>query len=437
MKIAIIGSGISGLGAAYLLNEVHDITIFEKEPRIGGHSNTVDVNYGGRTIPVDTGFIVYNELNYPNLTALFEHLSVPTQPSNMSFAFSQSETSAEWCGDTLDTIFAFRRNALNPTFLLMLSNILKFNRVSVEDLRAGHLQNRTLGDYLTWRGFSEGFRDRYLIPMGAAIWSTSPSEMLAFPAASFVRFFANHRLINPKLERPEWRTVSGGSREYVERLTAGFRDNFRLGTRLQKVLRSQEKVTLVHEDGSREDFDEVIFACHSDEALALIDQPSAAEQALLGAIRYTPNKAILHADPALMPRRQKAWASWNYMSPPNAASDRAASITYWMNRLQGIDPTYPLFVSLNPHQDPDPKLTFQSFTYMHPLFDSAALSAQKNLADLQGKSHSWFCGAYFGYGFHEDGLRAGLEVGERLGGQRPWGADHPWPSHAVRRVAAK
>ncbi|TNE58522.1 MAG: FAD-dependent oxidoreductase [Alphaproteobacteria bacterium] len=437
MKIAIIGSGISGLGAAYLLNERHDITIFEKEKRIGGHSNTVEVDYGDRTIPVDTGFIVYNELNYPNLTALFEYLNVPTQASNMSFAFSQSETHVEWCGDNLDTIFAFRRNVLSPSFILMLSNILKFNRVAIPDLQAGYLENRTLGDYLSWRGFGDDFRDRYLVPMGAAIWSTSPSEMLAFPAASFVRFFANHKLINRKIERPEWRTVSGGSREYVQRMTAGFQDKFRLGTKPQKVLRSEDKVTLVHEDGAREDFDEVIFACHSDEALALIDKPSAAEQALLGAIRYTPNTAILHADPQFMPQRRKAWASWNYMSAPTAGNDRAASITYWMNRLQGIDPQYPLFVSLNPHVDPDPDLTFQRFVYMHPLFDGAALSAQQNLQDLQGQNRSWFCGAYFGYGFHEDGLRSGLEVGERLGGQRPWAETGSGYASPARLVAAE
>jgi len=421
MKIAIIGTGISGLGAAWLLNDLHDITVYEKASRLGGHSNTVEVDYDGVSIPVDTGFIVYNELNYPNLTALFKHLGVATEESNMSFAFSTPNSSVEWCGDNLNTIFTYRRNALRPRFLSMLTNIIKFNRLSFVDLMAGKLSGLSLGEYLESRGYSSSFREQYLLPMGAAIWSTSLKDMLAFPAASFVQFFTNHRLINSRNERPQWRTVTGGSREYVKWLSSSFVEKIHLNSKLIRVMRDAAGVIIKHADGHTEKYDQVIFACHSNEALELLGDPSHQEEALLGAIKYEPNKVILHRDSSLMPRRQKAWASWNYMRESDgSAYEKPASVTYWMNRLQNIDKKYPLFVSLNPAREPDPDLTFASLEYMHPLYNKAALAAQKQLDVIQGIRDTWFCGAYFGYGFHEDGLISGLNVAERLGAKRPW-----------------
>jgi len=438
MKIAIIGSGISGLSAAWLLNDLHDITVFEKASRLGGHSNTVDVDYDGTRVPVDTGFIVYNELNYPNLTALFRHLNVATEDSNMSFSFSSPVTASEWCGDTLDTVFTYRRNIIRPQFLGMLGSILRFNKVSKQDLDSNSLGDISLGAYLESRGFGGSFCDRYLLPMGAAIWSTSLRDMLEFPAASFIRFFANHRLINPDRERPQWRTVSGGSREYVKRLAQPFQDRVRLDAHITDVSRTPDGVRLAFQDGDVELYDEVVFACHSDEALALLSDPGDREQELLGAIRYSSNKAILHRDTTFMPRRRKAWGSWNYMREADPQADQQpASVTYWMNRLQNISHETPLFVSLNPSKEPDPAQTFATFDYMHPLYDRLALKAQSQLHTIQGVKNTWFCGAYFGYGFHEDGLVSGINVAEQLGAKRPWAIGEIAPEDTPALQAAE
>ena len=339
----------------------------------------------------------------------------------MSFSFSSPVTASEWCGDTLDTVFTYRRNLLRPQFLGMLGNILRFNKVSKQDLKANALEGMSLGTYLESRGFGGTFCDRYLLPMGAAIWSTSLRDMLEFPAASFIRFFANHRLINPDRERPQWRTVSGGSREYVERLSQSFQDRIRLESQIAGICRDSGGVRLTHQNGDEERYDQIILACHSDEALALLSDPSDEEKEHLGAIQYSSNRAVLHRDESFMPRRRKAWGSWNYMRETNPDADQQpASVTYWMNRLQNIDHTTPLFVSLNPSKIPDPALTFQTFDYMHPLYNQAALEAQAHLHEIQGVRNTWFCGAYFGYGFHEDGLVSGLNVAEQLGAKRPW-----------------
>ncbi len=421
MKIAIIGTGISGLGAAWLLNPSHDITVYERNQRLGGHSNTVDVDYDGVPIPVDTGFIVYNTLNYPNLTALFHALGVATEDSDMSFSFSQRNSALEWSGDNLNTVFCYRRNLIHPTFLKMLGGILRFNKLALQDLDDGYLEGLSLGAYLERRGFNHAFRDHYLLPMGSAIWSTSLHEMLEYPASTFIQFFANHRLMHATQDRPQWRTVTGGSRAYVKRLSAPFRDKIRLGVDIAYIDREQGSPRITHHDGQEERFDHIIFACHSDEALALLRDPTESEKAILGAIHYSPNKAVLHRDVSLMPHRHKAWASWNYMSEKGQEGSAApASVTYWMNRLQNIDRQYPLFVSLNPVQEPDPHLVFQTFDYMHPLYNKPALDAQKKLDRLQGVQNTWFCGAYFGYGFHEDGLTSGLNVCKQLGLTPPW-----------------
>lgn len=404
------------MAAAWALHREHDIVLYEKEPRLGGHSHTVDVDYEGTRIPVDTGFIVYNELNYPNLTALFRHLGVATQESDMTFGFSARGGALEWRGNNIRSLFAQSSNVLRLSFHRMWLDILRFRRESIADLMQGRVDGLSLGDYLRRNRYSAGFRDDCVLPMGAAIWSSSAADMLQFPAASFIRFFDNHRLFH--FDKPVWRTVTGGSREYVKCLTAPFADRIRTATGVARVDRNEHDVVVLDQSGGAAKFDQVILACHSDQALRLLTNPTHAERGILGALRYAPNTVYLHRDPALMPRRRSVWSSWNYLSP--ADNSRAVSVTYWMNSLQGIDNRFPLFVSLNPPQSPREELTFATFQCDHPQFDAAALAAQRRLQLLQGQHRTWYCGAYAGYGFHEDGLTAGLEVARCLGARLPW-----------------
>lgn len=417
-KIAVIGSGISGASAAWALHPVHDVTLFEAEARPGGHTATVDIDYDGRPISVDTGFIVYNELNYPDLTAMLRHLGVATHESNMGFSLSLDGGRREWSGQSYRSIFAQRRNVFSPSFLWMLREILRFNRQCLTDREAGLLGGLTIGQYLDKRNFSAGFRDDYLIPMAAAIWSTPRIKMLDFPAATFVSFFENHRLIHN--ERPLWRTVTGGSRSYLDRLLAPLGDRLRLASPVARVLRDAAGVTVTTADGATERYDEIVLACHSDQALALLGDPSGLERKILEAVAYRPNRVILHRDPRLMPRRRAAWSAWNYMRCSGMDVEREVCVTYWMNALQGIDPACPLFVSLNPVVEPAEGTVFGEWSFSHPQFDSRALSAQGRLDDVQGVARTWYAGAWTGHGFHEDGLRSGLQVAEALGGVVPW-----------------
>lgn len=425
MRIAIIGTGIAGNAAAYgLAGAGNHVTVYEREPRPGGHSATVDVDYDGTTLAVDTGFIVYNEPNYPNFTALLAHLGVATLASDMSFALSARNGGFEWCGrttDVLNGIFAQRSNLLSPGFLRMLVEVRRFNRDCIADLEAGRLSGRTLGDYLAAGGFSARFRDDYLIPMGAAIWSMSPAAMLNFPAESFVAFFRNHHLL--QWERPVWRTVAGGSRRYVEAMQGPFRDRLRLGCPVSRVLRHQGSVEVIDADGHAERYDHVVFAAHSDETLAMLGDASEAERKVLGDIGYRSNEVYLHRDLRLMPRRRRAWASWNVMQGPDPRADLC--VTYWMNLLQSLPREKPVFVTLNPAEPPAPELTFARFSYAHPQYDEPAIRAQRRLADIQGRNRTWFCGAWTRHGFHEDGLVSGINVAEALGGSFPWRAPAP------------
>ena len=417
MRLAIIGSGIAGMGAAWALHRDHEIVLYERKPRLGGHSHTVDIDYDGIRIAVDTGFIVYNEISYPNLTALFAELGVPTTPTQMTFGFSAQNGRLEYQGSTIRSLFAQKRNVLNPSFHRMWLDILRFRREALADLLNGRADRHTLGSYLEQNRYGTTFRDNCIIPMGAAIWSSRPDEMLAFPAQSFIRFFENHRLLY--FEKPSWRTVQGGSREYVKRLTAPFADRIRLNTPVERIERDATGVDVVDAMGTRDRFDNVILACHGDQALALLADPSNAERQVLGALRYAANEVLLHRDPALMPKRKSVWSSWNYLA--HAANGvGAASVTYWMNALQHIDQRCPLFVSLNPPKAPASHLTFARFTCHHPQFDTAALAAQRRLPLIQGARRTWFCGAYAGYGFHEDGLRSGFEVASHLRAQATW-----------------
>jgi len=413
MKVAVIGAGVSGLGAAYALKDSHDLAIYEKDARLGGHANTVSIDYDGQAIDVDTGFIVYNARNYPNLVGLLDTLGVESCETDMSFAFACKQL--EWSSNFPRGVFAQKRNLLNPRFLRMLADIRRFNDTAMDDLAAGRLNDLTLSGYLRLRGFSKAFETNYLLPMGAAIWSTSEHGIGEVPAESFVRFFSNHNLL--QMVQPTWRTIKGGSRQYVDRLAAMLADRVRGGAvRVRRAPRGGVEVT--GEDGAVDHFDQVILACHSDQALGLLADPDLEERAFLGAIRYSANRAYLHRDPRLMPRRRNAWGSWNYIM--DAKTHEQGGVTYWMNSLQGIDPARPLFVSLNPARAPDPALTFGAYDYDHPQFDTPSLAAQRRFSRIQGRGGVWYAGAWLGYGFHEDGLTAGLRAAMALGGSTPW-----------------
>lgn len=420
LRIAVIGSGISGSSAAWALAPVHDVTLYEKNDVAGGHTATADIDYDGTPVAVDTGFIVYNEATYPNLTALFAELDVATHQSDMSFSLSLDQGRLEWSGDNLSTLFAQKSNLLKPSFLWMIREILRFNKLCLKDRAAGRLGTRSIGDYLNWRGFSPGFTNNYLIPMAAAIWSTPAETMLDFPAERFVNFFDNHRLIY-STPHP-WRTVTGGSRTYLKKLLARLEGQVRLGHPVTSILRRDGKVLITGRDCKQAVYDHVVIAAHSDQALRMLADPSEAERAILSAVPYRENRVILHRDPGLMPTRRKVWASWNYLRSTTPEGGTDVAVSYWMNRLQGIDLRLPLFVTLNPDREPAPGSVFAEYCYEHPQFDARSIDAQAALAGLQGTRNTWFAGAWTGYGFHEDGLASGLAVAEALGGDIPWRA---------------
>lgn len=421
LKLAIIGTGIAGNAAAYALatSTTHDITVFEQSDRAGGHSATVDIEYDGQTLSVDTGFIVYNEINYPLLTSLFDHLGIATQASNMSFSLSADDGRFEWCGRSkkpVGGLFAQRSNLFSPGYLRMLFEIVRFNRTALADLNAERLDGLSLGAYLEKNRFSKKFRNDYLLPMGAAIWSMSTQSMLNFPARSFIAFFNNHHLLG--FASPEWRTVVGGSRVYVEKMIAAYRDRVRLSTPVRQVERFDDRVEITTSSGHREIFDAVIFASHTDQTLAMLKDPSSEEQAILSAIPYKANQVYLHRDPRFMPKRKRAWAAWNVLQGQGQSDELC--VTYWMNILQNLDPERPVFVTLNPSFPPDDALVFGRFVYDHPQFDAAAIDAQPRIGRLQGKNRTWFAGAWTRYGFHEDGLMSGLAVAETFGARPSW-----------------
>ncbi|MEO1038094.1 MAG: FAD-dependent oxidoreductase [Pseudomonadota bacterium] len=414
-RIAVVGAGISGLGAAWALKDVHDVTVFEKEPRLGGHANTVEIDYDGQTVPVDTGFIVYNTLNYKNFTPFLETLGVESFETDMSFGFSLAGD-VEWSSNGLGGVLAQPRNLTRPSFLSMLRDVLRFNKSALRDLESGALEGLTLAQYLDKHGYGRRFRSNYLLPMGAAIWSSTEADMQDYPAEALIRFFKNHRLVNAV--RPKWRTVKGGSISYVTKVAAELKAaNVVIEGAATSVRRHGEHVIIRTENGLEHVFDEVILACHANEALALLEDADMNETQLLGALPYAPNTAVLHRDPALAPASKGAQAAWCYMSYENEPN---AAVTYNMNRLQGIDADKPLYVTLNPVREPDPALTFGRFEYDHPQFTAAGLAAQRIFNSVQGVNRTWFAGAWLGYGFHEDGLRAGLRVALRLGGRIGW-----------------
>ncbi len=403
-SVAIIGAGISGNMAAHLLHKDHDITLFEKRTRLGGHSATRDIiTPTGEALAVDTGFIVYNEHNYPGLVQLFAELDIPTQATTMSFGFSANAGDFEWSGQSLRHVFAQKRNILRPRFWRMLRDILKFNRLARRSQNIDPLV--TMEAWLSAHKLSTSFRDYYLYPMAAAIWSMPSDQISGFPAKSLIDFFLNHRLT--ERDRPVWRTVMGGSRTYVQKLTAPFADRIQTGAQICGVTRTSDGVNIAFSNAPTQHFDDVIFACHSDQALALLQDATADEKANLSAIRYRPNNVYLHRDPSLMPRRSSVWSCWNYMTTPQ--TDRVC-VTYWMNKLQHIDEAHPLFVTLNPDHPPAPDLTYGHYVYDHPQFDQDAVMAQSRIKQRQGENNTYFCGAWLGYGFHEDGLQSAVAL---------------------------
>lgn len=419
MKIAIVGTGISGMVAAYLLHRDHDVTVFEEAHYVGGHSNTVDVTLDGQTYAIDTGFIVFNDWTYPNFMALLNRLGVESQPSDMSFSVKCERTGLEYNGTTLNALFAQRRNLFRPSFHRMVLDILRFNREALELLDREE-DGLTLGSYLSANGYSDAFVQHYVLPMGAAIWSAGAESMRSFPARFFVRFFHRHGMLSVN-RRPTWRVIRGGSREYVKALIRPFRERIRLNCPVRTVERRSGSVEVVSEERRSdesarrrtEQFDQVVFAVHSDQALAMLKRPSPRERDILGAIGYQENEAVLHTDASLLPNRKSVWASWNYHIL-SGGKDRVA-VTYHMNTLQGLRAPREFCVTLNRSEDIDPAAIIQRITYHHPHFTTASVAAQRRHHEIDGVDRISYCGAYWGYGFHEDGVVSALAVCRRFG----------------------
>lgn len=416
-KIAVIGAGISGLAAAWLLSRRHDVTLFEAGGRLGGHTNTVEVDLDGVRHPVDTGFLVFNERTYPNLIALFDELKVDAHESDMSFSVSLDGGRLEWAGTNLNTLFAQRRNALSLSFLGMLRDIVRFNGMAAQHLEQAAQTDCCVGDLLDAGRYGEAFRNHYLLPMAAAIWSCATADVLRFPAATFLRFCINHALLQIN-GRPRWRTVRGGGREYVRRLAAKI-GCVRTHARVERIRRAADGVYIsVAGDTAR--FDHVVLATHAPTSLKMLEDADAIERKLLGAVRFQPNVAILHTDATLLPRRERVWAAWNYLATRNGSGAEPACVSYLLNRLQPLPFTRPLIVTLNACFEPRPELELARFVYDHPLLDQAAVSAQHRLSEIQGMRNTWFAGAWTGYGFHEDGLKSALRVAAAFGVSPVW-----------------
>ena len=417
-RIAVIGGGIAGLASAWLLSRRHRVTLFEAGDYVGGHTNTIDIAVERHRHPIDTGFLVFNDRTYPNLCALFACLGVASVESEMSFGVSLAEPEIEWAGSDLGTVFAQRSNLLRPAFLGMLSDILRFNRETTRMAAEGDAPPVSLGDYLAVGRYGSAFRDWYLLPMAAAIWSCPTRTMLDYPLATFARFCHNHGLLQI-FDRPRWRTVAGGGREYVRRILDEL-DDVQVATPVLGVDRRPDGVWLRCRDGA-ERFDEVVFACHSDQTLAILGAgASLDERRILGAVKYQPNLALVHTDTALLPRRRKVWSAWNYLAGAGRPDERPVSVSYLINRLQPLPFETPVVVSLNPFTEPARDKLIRRIEYAHPVFDQAAVDAQAALPTNQGRQRSWFAGAWTGYGFHEDGLKSALVVARALGAEIPW-----------------
>ncbi|GLP96962.1 NAD(P)/FAD-dependent oxidoreductase [Paraferrimonas sedimenticola] len=413
-RIAIIGSGISGLTAAYCLNREHDIQLFEANDYLGGHTATIDLTYQDKDYAIDTGFIVFNDRTYPNFEKLIGQLGVEALPTEMSFSVQNLNSGLEYNGHSLSTLFAQKRNLLSPKFWGFLNEIIRFNRTAKQAFAHGQIDpQQTLGDFLEQHKFSDFFCEHYILPMGAAIWSSTLGAMKAFSLLFFIRFFENHGLLNIA-DRPQWYVIKGGSKQYIKPLIKGFEDKIRLNTPVKSVARREEGVTIALANGEVHQFDQVVFACHSDQALRLLSDPSDAEQALLSAMEYRSNEVVLHTDEGLLPNAKAAWAAWNYRL--SGSSTQLAAVTYNMNILQRLPEGTPTFcVTLNQTNSINPDKILASFDYAHPVFNQASMQAQGQRAQICGQNHTHFCGAYWYNGFHEDGVRSALDVVKRFG----------------------
>ncbi|NCC21893.1 MAG: FAD-dependent oxidoreductase [Alphaproteobacteria bacterium] len=415
MKIGIVGAGISGLGAAYLLAPHHHVTLFEKNGYIGGHSRTIKFSSQAGEVPVDTGFIVFNDRNYPNLSGLFQALDVPYHKSRMSFGVS---VGSGWLEYASGGLFAQTRNVVRPAYWAMLADIVRFNKQALAYLERD--SSVTLGQCLDELNMGEWFRRYYILAMGAAIWSSPVDGMLNFPAKTFVRFFKNHGLLN-LVNRPQWFTVTGGSREYVARIVAATNMTVHSNAPVTSVKRNADGTVTIRATGLEEEaFDQVVLACHADEALAMIADADENERNILGSFRYQENRIVVHSDGTFMPERRKCWASWVYLSEEKKDSAPAVSLTYWMNNLRNARTPEPVFVTLNPGRRPDERRIVDEHVFSHPVFDRSAIDAQSRIVEIQGRKGLWFCGAYQRYGFHEDGLLSAVNVAAAMGIQAPW-----------------
>ena len=420
-RVAVIGSGISGLATAWLLRDTHHVTLYEAAGRLGGHTNTLEATVNDQRFPIDTGFLVFNRRTYPNLCALFEHLGVEAVPSEMTFSARIESLDLEWAGNNLNTLFGQRRNLLRPAFIGMVQDILRFNRETSSLAIDPAPDSESLGEFLQRRRYGQAFRDWYLLPMAAAIWSCPTETMLAYPLATFVRFCHNHGLLQI-MNRPQWLTVKGGGREYVRRMAADLKD-IRLNAPVRDVRRSDQGVYVLTAE-SCERYHEVVFACHSDQALAILaDQASPAERAVLSAVKYQPNRAVVHSDSSLLPQRRSLWSAWNYAAGPATSESAPVAVSYLINKLQPLPVHTPIIVSLNPFREPAAETVIADIDYAHPVFDQAAIDAQARLPEINGRDRLWFCGAWGRYGFHEDGLRSALAVVEGMGVAAPWQQD--------------
>jgi predicted NAD/FAD-binding protein len=417
MKIGIVGSGISGLSCAYLMGAKHDVTLFEKNDYLGGHSNTASISYDNKKIAVDTGFIVFNFRTYPNLKALFELLKVKISKSNMSFGMKDLDNGFEYSGDNLSGLFAQKKNFLNLKFLKMLKDIVKFNQHSIKFIETGgDAKAQTLQDFIDNLKLGEYFKNYYLFPMAGAIWSCPLELIKNYPAKTFLQFFYNHGLLTVT-NQPQWYTVEGGSKEYVKKISAAFNGKIELNSTIIKAEKSAEKVILTKDSGQTYEFDHVIFASHANQTYEIISDKTKDEAEILSKVKYSQNTAILHKDTNQMPKNNKAWASWVYLS---SKKENKVSLSYWMNNLQNIPASHPLFVTLNPIEKVAEQHIFGKYEYAHPIFDSEAINAQENLHKIQGKRNMWFCGAWTKYGFHEDGLNSAINVVKKFGIEVPW-----------------
>ncbi len=431
MRIAVIGSGISGLASAWLMSREHEVTLFEANDYLGGHTHTHAISRHGREFAVDSGFIVYNRAHYPLLSAMFDELGVASQPTTMSFSVQNEATGLEYNATDIDTLFCQRRNIVSRRFLGMVRDLVRFYR-NAQSLLVGAEGDPTIGEYLARHRYGDAFRDDHLVPMASALWSSPSTTIMAFPARSLVQFMANHQMLQLS-GRPEWRVVRGGSASYVRAMRARWNVDERLHCPVRAVRRDADIVRVRTADGI-EQFDEVVFACHSDEALALLDDADASEHEILAAIEWQSNDAVLHVDESLLPRNRKAWAAWNAFVPREP--EAACTVSYCMNLLQDIDAPEPFIVTLNRSGDIDPRHVLKRMHYRHPVFSHASIAAQRRKADIQGQRHTWFAGAYWGWGFHEDGMRSAVAVARDLGVAWPLTSDavaalQPLPERAA------